>query len=472
MPGADSSRGRLIFRPELVFGEAPPANADTRRIRFNSESLAHRNATVVSAEIRSDRQRSDLVLVGYDVAGDISKEFTYVDNDWLLEAALCGQWTQGALNTVADGATTNASPTVTSVTAAFSSADLHKPINGAGIPANSFIGIINSATSIGLSSSATVNTPVNATATATGVTLRFNSRATADGATTNLSRVVTSATAAFTANDLGSRITAPGIPANTYIVQINSASSVDVSQPATATASGLALTVGSRTEFLRNGVINRSFNIEKGFMDLPQFIDYRGCFVNTLQLGVTARQIVAMTVGIMGSRGYPGATSVAGSTVPYEPTANTPMSAGPLIQIFNSGGPNIEMYGVATREIILNINNQGRVRELATQAQTDDFGRGAMELTLSMNALFKDLTIYNGFVANSFFALQFTLSDPVDPVNSYRVTLPKMKVTDAVPVFAGVESDVMMPITARALVDPSVGYSVNVEREISVTPLP
>lgn len=472
MPGADSSRGRLIFRPELVFGEAPPANADTRRLRFNSESLAHRNATVISEEIRSDRQRSDLVLVGYDVAGDINKEFTFVDNDWLLEAALCGQWTQGALNTVADGATTNASPTVTSVTAAFTSADLHKPIVGAGIPANSFIGIINSATSIGLSSSATTNTPVNATATASGVTLRFNSRSVTDGATTNASRVVTSVTAAFSANDLGSRIVGTGIPANSYIVQVNSATSVDISQPATATGSGITVQIGSRTEFLRNGVINRSFNVEKGFMDLPQFIDYRGCFVNTVQLGITARQIVAFNVGIMGSRGYPAATSIAGSTTPYEPTANTPMSAGPLIQIFNSGGPNIEMFGVATREIVLNISNNGRTRELATQAQTDDFGRGAMELTLSMNALFKDLTIYNGFIANSFFAMQFTMSDPVDPVNSYRVTLPKMKVTEATPVLGGVESDVQMPISARALVDPSVGYSINVEREISVTPIP
>lgn len=73
--------------------------------------------------------------------------------------------------TVADGATTNSSPTVTSATAVFDVDDLFKPISGTGIPANSYVGVVNSATSVGLSSSNTVNTPVNATATGSGVTL-------------------------------------------------------------------------------------------------------------------------------------------------------------------------------------------------------------------------------------------------------------------------------------------------------------
>lgn len=73
--------------------------------------------------------------------------------------------------TVTDGATTNLDPTVTSVTANFTANDLFKPISGTGIPANSYIGVVTSATSIELSSTNTVHTPANATATATGLTL-------------------------------------------------------------------------------------------------------------------------------------------------------------------------------------------------------------------------------------------------------------------------------------------------------------
>ncbi len=77
---------------------------------------------------------------------------------------------------ITDAATTSASPNVTSATAGFTSDDLHKAISGAGIPASSYIGIINSATSIGLSSSSTLNTPVNATVTATGVSITIAGR--------------------------------------------------------------------------------------------------------------------------------------------------------------------------------------------------------------------------------------------------------------------------------------------------------
>lgn len=72
--------------------------------------------------------------------------------------------------TVADGVT-NSTATVTSATAAFDVDDLFKPVSGAGIPAATYVGVVNSATSIGLSSSNTANVPVVATATAAGVTL-------------------------------------------------------------------------------------------------------------------------------------------------------------------------------------------------------------------------------------------------------------------------------------------------------------
>lgn len=78
-------------------------------------------------------------------------------------------------NSVTDGVTTSGSPTVTSATAGFVPSDVGKPISGTGIPASSYIGVVNSATSIGLSSSATSNVPVNATASAT-VTVTFGNR--------------------------------------------------------------------------------------------------------------------------------------------------------------------------------------------------------------------------------------------------------------------------------------------------------
>lgn len=67
------------------------------------------------------------------------------------------------VRTVADGATTNTSATLTSVTAAFTYNDIGRPVSGTGIPASTTILSVESATSVTMSA--------NATATATGVSV-------------------------------------------------------------------------------------------------------------------------------------------------------------------------------------------------------------------------------------------------------------------------------------------------------------
>lgn len=65
-----------------------------------------------------------------------------------------------------------------------------------------------------------------------------------DGATTANSRTVTSATGAFDATaDIGALIKSTNLPANTFIVKRNSSTSVEVSNPATATSSGQTMTI-------------------------------------------------------------------------------------------------------------------------------------------------------------------------------------------------------------------------------------
>lgn len=68
----------------------------------------------------------------------------------------------------------------------------------------------------------------------------------ADG-TTATNTTVTSATAAFTAADVGKTITGAGIPAATTITVIGSATSVTVSQATTATATGVSITIHRTT---------------------------------------------------------------------------------------------------------------------------------------------------------------------------------------------------------------------------------
>jgi hypothetical protein len=64
-----------------------------------------------------------------------------------------------------------------------------------------------------------------------------------DGDVTNGSTTVTSATAAFTANDIGNRISGTGIPGSAKISSINSATSASISVAATASATATRLVI-------------------------------------------------------------------------------------------------------------------------------------------------------------------------------------------------------------------------------------
>jgi hypothetical protein len=293
----------------------PPANAATTRVRFTGESLHHRNTTVISEEIRSDRQRSDLILVGYDVDGDINFELSYSNFDWAMEAVLCGTWTTNVLN---------------------------------------------------------------------------------------------------------------------------------------------------------NGVLPKSFCLEKGFLDITKYVSYRGCIINAMTLNIVARRQVTGTIGIMGQKGYPLATSICGTTPPTEPTGNEVMAAGTNIKMFAGGSANIDLNDLAIREITLAINNNGRLRELATTPYTDNFGKGAMEITGTLNAYFADIAHYSEFIAGAIFELVWTISDPSDNTKSYRFTIPRLKITDSNATMPGVDADAMQPITWRALLDAGVGYAIKIERAVTI----
>lgn len=62
-------------------------------------------------------------------------------------------------------------------------------------------------------------------------------------AATNTDTSLTSATAAFTANDVGAGVTGTGIPAATTIVSVTNATTVVLNHATTATATGVSVTI-------------------------------------------------------------------------------------------------------------------------------------------------------------------------------------------------------------------------------------
>jgi flagellar hook protein FlgE len=73
-------------------------------------------------------------------------------------------------------------------------------------------------------------------------------RAVTDAATTSGGTTLTSASANFTANDVGRAVSGPGIPPGTTIASVTNATDVVLSNAATATASGVGVTFGGHPD--------------------------------------------------------------------------------------------------------------------------------------------------------------------------------------------------------------------------------
>jgi len=95
---SESNRVAIRYCEENgVYGTTPANATDWKELRYTSSSLAAAPQTVISNEIRADRQVADLVGVGQSVTGDIGFELSAGSFDELIEAACQGTWVANAL---------------------------------------------------------------------------------------------------------------------------------------------------------------------------------------------------------------------------------------------------------------------------------------------------------------------------------------------------------------------------------------
>jgi hypothetical protein len=158
---------------------------------------------------------------------------------------------------VADGATVNASKTLTSTKAAFTSADVNNPVAGTNIPSGTIISAVNSATSVTMSKAAT--------GTGNGLWISIygdGNRTVMDAFTTSGSTTITSSTAYFTAADVGKSIVGAAIAAGTTVAAVTNSTTATLSAAATADSGNLTVTIGGTVVVytVNNNTITRTEN--------------------------------------------------------------------------------------------------------------------------------------------------------------------------------------------------------------------
>lgn len=133
---SDSSQVTLRLVEEVTFGINP--GTDMEEIRFTSEGINQTINTVTSAEIRSDRQLTDVVQVGEEPAGNIDFELSYGAMDTLFPGALySGDWPSEDTVTATDISTTTGANTIDTVAEDFTVFEVGQWVHVTGFTANS-----------------------------------------------------------------------------------------------------------------------------------------------------------------------------------------------------------------------------------------------------------------------------------------------------------------------------------------------
>lgn len=520
MPNAVADYAKLSYRKETNWNETPPANMALKNLPFTKEALDYAKSTVVSNEIRSDRNVQDLVQVGVDAKGSVDFELSDYSEffNTLLVAALFssgsvlgGTAATGVLtstanyannDTVTIGSTVytfktalSTGPTIAyqifiGANEAASIANLVAAINGAAgsgttystgtvaHPSVTAVGATHTVTitaivpGTGANSIATTKVAANATwggTTMSGganITLNANYQAVDNGTT---STTFTPSSGTPTPPPIGRAVLFQNlfVSSDTYVGIVtasNTTTGVFTISPGLASGgtTGTPVNVtGSATynyREIKNGVTASSFFIEKLFSDINKSIAFSGMMLDSLKFTVDSRKIVNATANFIGGNGYEGNN--------YTVTSRDTNSGNVLSASGNVGAMIVNGSSTLIKTATVEIKNNLRGQDAIANLFLIGIGTGRCEVMLTLSAYFNSTTLYDIMIAHSSISaiLGFTLS------NTYAISMyfPKIKLAKALPDVGAINTEIMLAIDAQALLDSVTGASIVCSNAVNV----
>lgn len=210
---------------------------------------------------------------------------------------------------------------------------------------------------------------------------------------------------------------------------------------------------GSGTETLENGILLRTYTVQKHFQDMTpqQYHMYRGTAVEGLNLNMEIGKIVdgswnLMSFGIDPDTGITDA-QIGGSTFPAVSTTS-PMNAVTNLQDFTVDGV---PYSGCISSLKLQIKNNIRAIQCLGSLTARNMKLGTIEFTGDMEFYFNEGSNYRKFVKGTEFDFSFALEDNAG--NRYTFELPRCKFESGEVVAGGKNTDVMFSAKWRGLYD-------------------
>jgi hypothetical protein len=465
---------------ETTFG-VTPVNPVFKAIRETSSSLAVNPQTVVSNEIRSDRQVSDLILVGVQAGGDIGGEMSFQTMDDDLEEALQGSWANLPNITVATSDTEISDISTNTATVA---AGLGTPFKaGMLVLTGGFTTLANNGivARVASSTGTTVVFPAatfaaEAAVIPVGASLRTVGFA---GVSGDLSAVTAGGNAMIsTALDFTTMNLQPGMwvrpnnfatAANNDFCRVSAVAAnrlsfdrVPVGWTADA-GTGVIISVFAG-DFLVNASTLRTSTIERQYLDhSPVTYEYlRGQAVDKFSVTAAAQKVATYTKSYVGADGITQTVRVSGATDIAAPTNDVLNTSTNVGRIGFAGtpvaGPNFVMS--AKFDIANNLRRQIAVGSLGAIG----IGNGEFTVTGTLGTYFGDKTVLDKIINNTLTSFDIRLGRTDSNNQSLVFDFPSIKLSSGSPSVSGKNADVELSASFQAIRDSTLGYTLGITR--------
>lgn len=480
-----TNRTKLSRIREVTFGVTPTSPA-FKTIRQTSSALNANPKTVITSEIRADRQISDLILVGQAAGGAVGGEmaFSVVDDD--LEEAVQGTWANNPSITVVtiDTEISDVSTTTLTVSAGGAAfvAGMLTFMSGFTTAANNKQARVNSSTATTIVypaatfSAEAAQIPVGAAVRQVG----FQGASADLAAVTAGGNALTSTVLNFTTLGIsvgewvkiGDGDTAGlsfATAANNSYCRVSAVTATRLSFSivpagwAADTGTGVTLSVFTG-DIVTNASTKRSNSIERQYLDhSPVTYEYLvGMTLNTLQIDAKQQAIATYTKNYIGQQASTTTTRKSGATDVAAPTYNVLNTSTNVGQIAYKGspitGPNFVM------NVSININNNIRAQMAIGSVGAVGTGNGEFTVSPTFDFYFGDRTIYNDIINNTLASFYMPLGRKDGNRETIMVDLPSLKLGSGAPGVSGKNSDVMITAGGTAIMDATLGYTISFTR--------
>lgn len=216
------------------------------------------------------------------------------------------------------------------------------------------------------------------------------------------------------------------------------------------------------TNVLTNGATRHSYSIEKALLDIDEYFLFTGMVVSRFNLNLASKAIATGSFEFLGCGSVLGQS--ANSATIATATTSSVMNCGTNVTSLlesSYGGTLSALTGIYVQELSVSIDNALRPIAGIGYNSIQNIGVGAMKITGSMNAYFASDRLYDKFLANTAFAMQFIISDGT---NSYTVLIPKAKFASNQVVAGSKDQDVMENLTWQALYDATTNCMIRITR--------